>query len=73
MKPIKLTNVSDEYMAQNITDLLKTEEIDSYYVPNSYGELTQVIAGHSVFGYDVFVRDFDLKRAEEVLAYFEFE
>jgi hypothetical protein len=73
MTQIKLTNVPDEYMAQNVIDLFRSEGIDSYYVPNSYGELTQVIAGHSAFGYDIFVRESDRQRAEEVLKYFEFD
>lgn len=73
MTQIKLTNVTDEYMAQNMIDLLKAEGIDSYYAPSSFGELTQVIAGHSNFGYDIYVRESDRKRAEEVLDYFDFE
>ncbi len=67
----KLTNVIDEYMAQNIIDLLKEEGIESYYVPSSFGEITQVITGKSSYGYDIFVREEDFKKAEEALHYFD--
>lgn len=71
--PVKLAHVTDEYMAQNLIDLLRAEGIDSYYQPEGDGGLTQVYAGHSIFGYEIYVRESDRQRAEEVLENFDFE
>lgn len=71
MNQVKLTNVSDEYLAQNIVDLLRVENIKAYYISNVYGEVTQVIAGHSAFGYDIYVEEEDFIEAKECLEYLE--
>lgn len=71
MNEKKVINVQDEYMAQNVVDFLRNEGIDAYYMAEGWGEVSQVIAGHSISGYNVYVREKDVVNAEEALEYFE--
>ena len=70
MEEKKLINVLEEYMAQNVVDFLKNEDIDAYYMPEGWGEISQVIGGHSISGYNVYVRDKDYEKAKEAVKYF---
>lgn len=71
MKEKIVGNVRDEYMAQWAVDLLKSEDIDSYYKPFSSGEVTEIYTGHSITGYVILVREADYDKAMEVMKYFE--
>ncbi|MCD6436217.1 MAG: DUF2007 domain-containing protein [Clostridiales bacterium] len=71
MKEKKLINVQEEYMAQNVVDFLRSEDIDAYYMAEGLGEICQVIGGHSISGYNVYVRDKDYENAKEAVKYFE--
>ena len=70
MEEKKIMNVLEEYMAQNVVDFLKNEEIDAYYMAENWGEVSRVIGGHSVSGYNVYVRDEDYEKAKEAVKYF---
>lgn len=71
MEEKKLINVQEEYMAQNVVDFLRNEEIDAYYKAEGWGEVSRVIGGHSISGYDIYVHDKDYEKAKEAVKYFE--
>ncbi len=70
MEEKKIMNVLEEYMAQNVLDFLKNEGIDAYYRAENWGEVSSVIGGHSISGYNIYVRDNDYEKAKEAVKYF---
>ena len=71
MEEKKIINVSEEYMAQNVVDFLRNEGIEAYYKAEGWGEVSRVIGGHSISGYNVYVHGEDHEKAEEAVKYFE--
>jgi hypothetical protein len=70
MEEKKLMNVQEEYMAQNVVDFLRSEGTDAYYRAEGWGEVSRVIGGHSISGYNIYVRENDFEKAKEAVKYF---
>ncbi len=71
MKVKKVKNVPEEYLAQSVVDFLRNEGIDAYFQAQGWGEVSRIYAGHSLSGYDIFVREEDYPEAAKAVAYFD--
>lgn len=64
---VKLTNVSDKMTAETVCAYLETNGIQAFVQAPDLGEMTHIVAGRSIYGYDIVVKEELRGQAEALL------
>lgn len=71
MERVKLINVGSKIDADMLTDLLNQEGIWAESKAIGSGSYMQITTGLNIYGFDIYVEDVDLEKAEEIAELFK--
>lgn len=67
MKDIKIKNVGNIHDANLVLSLLKEHNLQAYSKGVETGEYLQIYAGNNFYGYDIYVPEYEVEEAKQIL------